>query len=78
MICVDDKVIRERAAKLPVSYLDDCTKVAIIRPDDGAWCFDEKDFYAIRKQYNKYARSEVDVYVLGEPISGCCDRADQY
>jgi hypothetical protein len=78
MICVPDETIRAKAAKMPIAYLADCQAAATIRTEDGHWCFAPEDFFRIRRQYRGYATSEADPFREGEPISGCCDRADQY
>lgn len=76
IICVSESSVLKRAADLPVSYLDDCRAAATIRPDK-TWCFPEADFIRIRKKYRGYASSVTNEIPDG-PISGCCDRADQY
>jgi len=78
MICVSADTIYEKAAKMPLAYLDDCKAVAKIRAADQHWCFAPSDFSRIRQKYRGYAVSEADTFREGEIISGCCDRADQY
>jgi hypothetical protein len=78
MICVPDQSIQERAKTLPVSYLHECRVVAQIRSEDGFWCFTVRDYQALRRKYAKYAISSSHEHEVGEPISGCCDRADQF
>jgi hypothetical protein len=76
MICVSYLQLEARAKALPVAYLADCRAVAVIEGDN--WCFAPKDYLAIRGKYRGFAVSQVDGHGRGEPISGCCDRADQY
>jgi hypothetical protein len=78
MICVDPKFIYEKAAKMPLAYLDDCRAASVVRAEDQFWCFAPSDFFRIRQKYRGYAVSEADRFREGEIISGCCDRADQY
>jgi len=78
LLCVPASVIIEKAAKMPLSYLEECRSVALIRREDDFWCFAPSDFFRIRQKYRGYAVSEADRFREGEIISGCCDRADQY
>lgn len=76
MICVSETVMLAKSAKMPLAYLDECKSVATVK--SGQWCFEVEAFNAIRRKYRGYAVSESDQFRKGEPISGCCDRADQY
>jgi hypothetical protein len=78
MICVDPASMYEKAAIMPVSYLNDCKLVAKIRTTDGFWCFLESDYAQIRRKYRGFTPSVSEAHMEGEIISGCCDRADQY
>jgi hypothetical protein len=78
MICIDATKIYDKAARMPLAYLEDCRSVATVRPEDNYWCFTADDYYRLRRKYRGYAVSESDAYQEGEAISGCCDRADQY
>lgn len=75
MICVSEQAIREKARKLPVSYLADC-KGASTPNDRGEWCFEPAAYASLANKYARYRPSEADPYHAR--ISGCCDRADQY
>jgi hypothetical protein len=75
MMCVAETVIREKARKMPISYLADCQ--AVSTPNDaGEWCFDLRAYADLANKYARYTVSEADPY--RSRISGCCDRADQY
>ncbi len=74
MICVPDATMQQRAKSLPIFYLDECRRVAVVKNEQ--WCFEPSDFMQIRKKFRKYSRSEADP--AQAVISGCCDRADQY
>lgn len=76
LICVPAAAVAEKAARMPVAYLDDCKATAVVSTDDF-WCWHPSDFFKIRVKYQGFARSEVDRHAEGEIISGCCDRADQ-
>lgn len=75
MICVPEADLIARAKSLPVSYLEDCRAYAQISPE--GWCFDPQNYSAIRKKYRGFTLS-ASHQDPGQPISGCCDRADQY
>lgn len=75
MICVAEQVIREKARKLPISYLADC-QAASTPNDKGEWCFELQAYATLANKYAKYSLSDADPY--RSRISGCCDRADQY
>jgi hypothetical protein len=74
-MCVPETVIREKARKMPISYLADC-QAASTPNDKGEWCFELKTYTDLAKRYAKYSVSEADPD--RSRISGCCDRADQY
>lgn len=75
MICVSEQAVREKAKKLPMSYLADCQSAST--PNEGGeWCFEPAAYAEIARRYAKYSVSEADPY--RSRISGCCDRADQY
>ncbi len=78
MICVPSEVIYAKAAKMPLSYLDDCRDASRVRTADQYWCFEPSEFFRIRQKYRGYAVSETYTHAENEIISGCCDRADQY
>lgn len=75
MMCIPEQAIREKARKMPISYLADC-QAASTPNDKGEWCFDLKTYADLANKYSKYAVSQADPY--RPRISGCCDRADQY
>ena len=76
-MCVPETVIREKARKMPISYLADC-QAASTPNDKGEWCFELKVYTALANKYAKYSVSELAKVEPGRRISGCCDRADQY
>ncbi len=76
MICIPAAAIEQKAAKMPVTYLQDCKAMSLQLGD--RWCFEPKDYHFLRKKYRGYAVSESDRFREGAIISGCCDRADQY
>jgi len=78
MICVSSDTIYAKAAKMPLTYLEDCRSASIVRTADQHWCFEPSEFFRIRRKYRGYTVSEADTFREGEIISGCCDRADQY
>ena len=60
---------------MPLTYVDECKQAGTIDGDN--LCFTEDAFLGLRKKYSRYTISAT--YEVGdEPISGCCDRADQY
>jgi hypothetical protein len=61
---------------MPVAYLDDCRTAAAVWTDEMA-CFAPANYFRIRKKYRGFSPS-VATHQKGEPISGCCDRADQF
>jgi hypothetical protein len=75
MICVPEQTIRDKARKLPISYLADC-QAASTSNDKGEYCFELQAYADLANRYAKYSVSEADPY--RSRISGCCDRADQY
>ena len=79
-ICVSEDAMISKAQTMPVSYIEDCRKVALIidGPSMRLWCFPTPDFEKIRIKYKGYTRSVSEDHFIGERISGCCDRADQY
>ncbi len=77
MICVSDELMQAKAKTMPISYLEDCRVLARIRPEDGQWCFSPSNYTAIHRKYSKYQLSTTAEHDIREPISGCCDRADQ-
>jgi len=78
MLLVSKKAIEERAASLPVGYLKECEAVADTQTHEGYWRFELKDYFRIKKKYARYTKTEAHAHEEGQPISGCCDRADQY
>lgn len=76
MICVSSEKIRIRARELPIGYLAECQASAKVV--GGQWCFEHSAFFRIRDKYKGFAPSSSETRDEGVPISGCCDRADQY
>jgi hypothetical protein len=76
--CVNPEELISKARKMPLAYLEDCRALAIIREQDGFWCFSVANYDLLVRRYRGYATSEADRFREGEIISGCCDRADQY
>jgi hypothetical protein len=79
-ICVSEEAMISKGQVMPVAYLEECRKSAVIfdGPAFRLWCFPLKEFDRIRDKYKGYSRSVAHDYPIGERISGCCDRADQY
>lgn len=76
MIRVRESDIRARARQMPVGYLAECERLAAVR-GSREWHFHTADYLRIKQKYRRFVRSESDRLQDG-PISGCCDRADQY
>ena len=69
--------MQQRARKLPLNYLEECRKLAKIDPATKDWTFEDRDWIALRFKFRGFV-SSIANQAYDVPISGCCDRADQY
>tara|TARA_R110000868_G_scaffold404193_1_gene682115 strand:- start:156 stop:434 length:279 start_codon:yes stop_codon:yes gene_type:complete len=72
-----EEEMQQRARKQHISYLDECRKVATIDEKTKEWCFEDKDWVALRFKFRGFV-SSIANEAYDVRISGCCDRADQY
>ena len=70
--------LRAKARRMPVGFEHDY-RVNAIAIDHGAYILAAFDADRLADKYKGYAVSETyEKRDPGVPISGCCDRADQY
>lgn len=76
MICFHKAQLDKRGRSMPVAWH---REVAAAGTPKGAEhiCFEPEKWAEIEQRYQGFRRSEVDRFYEGEPVSGCCDRADQ-
>lgn len=76
MICVPENLIIEKSRRVRIGYLERCRELSA-KNESGEWCFLEDDYQTIASEFPIRTRSEMNKITDG-PISGCCDRADQF